>query len=90
MFKFFRFQLFLIQGTDEHQVSQLFDHSQRVRDATRPDIRPNLIHFVFDDACYHLNFLPVTVSSTIFFLYYNMNFSLLQPNISNIERRYRS
>lgn len=46
-------QLLLVQGADEHQVGELFNDGDGVGDTARPDIRPNLIHFIFNGSSYH-------------------------------------
>ena len=48
VFKLFGFQLFLVQGADEHQIGELLDHRQGIGDASRPDVRPDFVHFIFN------------------------------------------
>ena len=53
VFHFLRVRFFHVQRTDKHEIGQLLDHRQRIRDPSGPDIRPNLIDFVFYGSCYH-------------------------------------
>lgn len=68
--KFLRFQLFFVQRADEHQIGQLLDDGQGVRDAARPDVRPDFVDFVFNDACDHsiilrISFVPLIIASAL-------------------------
>ncbi len=53
VFHFLCVRFFHVQRTDKHEIGQLLDHRQRIRDSSGPDIRPNLIDFIFYGSCYH-------------------------------------
>ena len=58
VFKFFGFQLLLIQRTNEHQIDQLLNPCQRVGDTACPDIRPDFIHLILmAPVIIHLSFV---------------------------------
>ena len=81
IFKFFALQLLFIQRPDEHKISQLFNDCQGICDTARPDIRPDLIHFIFDCARYH-------VFSSIFALYPNCLHSEVQFRLKLLRKMY--
>ena len=58
VFKFFGFQLFLVQGADKHQIGELLDHRQGIGDAARPDVRPDFVYFIFNRTGYHARTPP--------------------------------
>ena len=49
----FGLSVFFIERPDEHEICELFDDGQGVRDAARPDVRPDFINLILDLACYH-------------------------------------
>ena len=53
MLKAFGFQFLFVQTPNEHQVSQLFNNSQRVGNATCPNICPDFIYFILDRSGNH-------------------------------------
>ena len=54
IFKFLGFQFLFVQRTDKHQIGQLLDDCQGVGDASRPNVRPDFIYFIFDVSGNHL------------------------------------
>ena len=70
VFHLLDFGLFFIERADEHEVCELFDDGQRVCDAARPDICPDLVDLVFDLACYHVSLLFGVVYTDTYIIAY--------------------
>lgn len=86
VFKLFGFQLFLVQGADEHQIGELLDHRQGIGDASRPDVRPDFVHIIFNRTGYHAFRPPFDVeewpSCLSFLLYYTGYYQKRQTEIT--------
>ena len=65
--KLFGGKLLFVQRPDEHEIGQLLNDGQRIRDAARPDVRPDFIHLIFNGSCNHAFLLNVCQPQTVFF-----------------------